>query len=535
MPTRFAIANGNWSSASIWDSNSLPTSADDVYANGFTVNINQNINVLTLRNTASPVIIPNIATPIMTANNLPSGIASGSTTNGSNFAYLAFDQSLSTAWYTTTNNTGTLTYQFPSSITVKRYTFYNAVTGNSPRSWTFEGSNDGINWVVLDTQVNIPISAPMWWTSTLLANTTAYLYYRMNVTAAQSNTFVAIFELQMTESTGSVFGGVTGGTFNLGNGVTATCTAASALIPGPANSPVVTFNLATGSSASFVGAISSQNNDNVYSLLHNSGGTLNIVGNLSGAGNRNNFVFNMTGTGIMNITGNLTSTHAGFNASPFRIFGTGTVNITGDVFGSPNAGALEYTIELSNFACRLNVVGNLYASSQQCINSSGASIVNVTGNIVASNATAAIQSTSTAATIIASGNLINTNGRMAINSPTLFLGNTGPQYWDFTTSNLLVNRRIYTADTLLGVPVAANVRSGTTYGAGSSLTGTLIMATPSNVRMGVPTDNTVGTAQLTAQDILTEIATSSDPTAVRLRNVSTVQISGDQIAAASTL
>ena len=45
----------------------------------------------------------------------------------------------------------------------------------------------------------------------------------------------------------------------------------------------------------------------------------------------------------------------------------------------------------------------------------------------------------------------------------------------------------------------------------------------------VGTDNTVGTADLTAQDIFDAITNSSDPIAKRLRNVSTVQITGDQI------
>ena len=56
------------------------------------------------------------------------------------------------------------------------------------------------------------------------------------------------------------------------------------------------------------------------------------------------------------------------------------------------------------------------------------------------------------------------------------------------------------------------------------------MAVPSDVRKGVNTDATVGTADLTAQDIFTEIASSSDPIAVRLRNIATVQTTGAKLA-----
>lgn len=57
MALRYAVANGNWSSTSTWNGGTLPTSTDDVYANGFTVTIDQNVTVLSLRTTAqSPAV-----------------------------------------------------------------------------------------------------------------------------------------------------------------------------------------------------------------------------------------------------------------------------------------------------------------------------------------------------------------------------------------------------------------------------------------------------------------------------------------------
>jgi hypothetical protein len=58
----------------------------------------------------------------------------------------------------------------------------------------------------------------------------------------------------------------------------------------------------------------------------------------------------------------------------------------------------------------------------------------------------------------------------------------------------------------------------------------MIVPSPSDVRISVPTDNTVGTGQLTAADFLAAIAASSDPIAVRLKNVSTVDTTGAQMA-----
>lgn len=51
MATRWAVQNGNWSATSTWDGGTLPTSADDVFADGRTVTIDQNITVLSLRTT----------------------------------------------------------------------------------------------------------------------------------------------------------------------------------------------------------------------------------------------------------------------------------------------------------------------------------------------------------------------------------------------------------------------------------------------------------------------------------------------------
>jgi hypothetical protein len=50
MAIRYAVATGNWSSTATWNGGTLPTSADDVYTNGFVVTINQDINVISLSN-----------------------------------------------------------------------------------------------------------------------------------------------------------------------------------------------------------------------------------------------------------------------------------------------------------------------------------------------------------------------------------------------------------------------------------------------------------------------------------------------------
>jgi len=57
MAVRYAVATGNWSDTATWDGGTLPTSTDDVFANGFTVTIDVDVEVLSIKTTAqSPAI-----------------------------------------------------------------------------------------------------------------------------------------------------------------------------------------------------------------------------------------------------------------------------------------------------------------------------------------------------------------------------------------------------------------------------------------------------------------------------------------------
>jgi hypothetical protein len=84
MAIRYAVATGNWSNTATWNGGTLPTSADDVFSNNFTVTIDQDITVITLRNTsnASPVITQGGS---FTVNNGVTITATGTIVSGFNF------------------------------------------------------------------------------------------------------------------------------------------------------------------------------------------------------------------------------------------------------------------------------------------------------------------------------------------------------------------------------------------------------------------------------------------------------------------
>ena len=113
-----------------------------------------------------------------------------------------------------------------------------------------------------------------------------------------------------------------------------------------------------------------------------------------------------------------------------------------------------------------------------------------------------------------------------------FTQNTNP-YWTFQDSanaDITLTYGSATGD----YPNEADVRYGTTYAASPTRTGTLRVPLPQYVSQGVLTDNTVGTAYLSATDVwdvLTSSITTAGSIGERLKNASTVETTGDQLAA----
>ncbi len=63
------------------------------------------------------------------------------------------------------------------------------------------------------------------------------------------------------------------------------------------------------------------------------------------------------------------------------------------------------------------------------------------------------------------------------------------------------NRFLYTSAQSTGQADESNVRLGIIYGPNNDYTGTCAVPSATTVSLGVPVDNTVGTAELTASDM----------------------------------
>jgi hypothetical protein len=140
-------------------------------------------------------------TATMTSDSTPSpNVTSASTTNGAGYeAFRAFDKNTtSTAWSANTS-TGILKYNFGSA---KWASDKYVVTGSndtnanrSPKTWTFEGSNNDSTWTTLDTRSSETAWSMGETRTYTFSNAVVYQYYRMNISANNGDVLLLVEEL----------------------------------------------------------------------------------------------------------------------------------------------------------------------------------------------------------------------------------------------------------------------------------------------------------------------------------------------------
>jgi len=136
---------------------------------------------------------------------LPGLITYSTQNNDREGAAAAFDGNVNTKWLTTNVSlSGWLQFQFAggSAYAVNAYAISSANDQplRDPRNWTLQGSNNGIDWTILDTR------AGEYWPTRLtrrvfeFANSTAYSYYKLDVSKNnEAGTFMGFSELELLE------------------------------------------------------------------------------------------------------------------------------------------------------------------------------------------------------------------------------------------------------------------------------------------------------------------------------------------------
>ncbi|WP_063563072.1 discoidin domain-containing protein [Paenibacillus sp. O199] len=141
-----------------------------------------------------------VTVPTMTSATTPSGIVSTNITPiNATFPYQAFDRQTSTFFHTNANiTTAWLAYEFPSKVIIRKYSLesQSSYNGRAPKNWTFEGSNDGSSWTILDTRINQTFANGVK-NNYSFSNDTSYKIYRINITANNGEAYLSFSEMEM--------------------------------------------------------------------------------------------------------------------------------------------------------------------------------------------------------------------------------------------------------------------------------------------------------------------------------------------------
>lgn len=342
-------------------------------------------------------------------------------------------------------------------------------------------------------------------------------------------------------------GATAGGAFSLSNGVTLT----ASVFAGSA----ACVTLASTVSATITGNVTGGSATNAYGVSAQSTGRLTITGAIAGgSGATAHGVYANSANPLITITGNVIAGNGNF-ACGFFASGSVTgasVTIVGNVTAVSSANGV-YWAALGT----LTVTGTCTGTSSSGL-FTGAGTVTVIGTAVGGAGQAGVQVNSSNTVFVtrakggplaASSVGVSAASTSIVSVEEIEFGDlgasptSGPIRLTDLASNVAVMYRFGTTKKTLTdpnasglMPAASNVRSGVVYNGGNS-TGTCAVPAAGSVALGVPVDNTTGTAALTPAavwDYATSAATTSGSMGERLKDAATVASTGQQLANALT-
>ena len=298
MAVRYAVATGNWSNTATWNGGTLPTSADDVYANGYTVTIDQNVTVLSIRNTAqSPAVAGGgfLLSGEFTVNATSEGFIAGITR---------------LLEYTGTNSV------LNGSIVGSTTTNINTIYHNSAGNLTISG-----------TLINTANTA----VTVVQTNSTGTLNIIGNITRSGRGITLLVNSACTVNIVGSVVATTTfsgGAAIQLNSGIVNITGTVDSQIIANLGYTIVINGLSTLNITGNVDFSSTSANNN-HTILFNTSGNLYITGNVSRTSNSSGGAYTIVSaqSSYINIVGNITAPPSPSTATTIISSGASAINI----------------------------------------------------------------------------------------------------------------------------------------------------------------------------------------------------------------
>lgn len=391
-----AVQSGSWSDPNTWSFGVKPQEGDTVAANGFTITIDEDVNVRNI--TTDPIYryatnyVPRL-TVLDQKNLIYSQQADWHSIQG---PWNAFDGYYNTSGdyarplYGLNQGEIWIGYQFDDPVVIDTYLFENYYSNNSivtAKEWILQASNDGVNWTDLHTGVYDTVNALFINSS---GNTTAYTYYRVFITDTTNlSNGPYIREICFYtkdydyESTG------VDGSFILNDNVTVTCTDEVLGLWGSSNTKhTLTYSGVTSATINANYLRNQSNSTSLSCIYHNGSGTLNIVGDSPWEGNSQ----------FSDLTSETYTRYVERRGNRLRLDGTGATNIVGNIYwaGDNPRGSTGFVGVYINNGHTFNLTGNFEhepgtTSTTWMSNVSGmeaySSNINITGDMVVSGDT----------------------------------------------------------------------------------------------------------------------------------------------------
>jgi hypothetical protein len=308
MPNRWPISSGNWSNAAIWSGSIIPTSSDDVFTNNQRVNIDIDVTIRSIINSATGSAIASAAQAncfylnngvTLTAN---AGGVIGAVANASFFPTIIVSGSAS----------ATIIANITSSLN-----FGCAILMQNGASLNITGS------VIPGTTDVQPQQRTIYSTSTGSLRISGSIF---NGGSTYFGSTIWLTAATRTDIVGNLFGSSNiSGFYTLQNDSSALVTITGSIIGSPVQPVAVIGNLSTGT-VIISGSVTSGAGG--LGILNNSTGTVIVTGSVTAAGG---YGISNASTGIVSVSGSVT---AGTGNSGIISTTAGRITVIGPISSS---------------------------------------------------------------------------------------------------------------------------------------------------------------------------------------------------------